>query len=107
LDYVAAAVGDYLTACASQLRARQIAPSIDAVGAALDTYNAELAAVRTEGLTHSLSAEAAERFYALGFALEQMRQDLKDLARCVTEWAEHRTRATGLPKEQALTRVGP
>ena len=29
-----------------------------------------------------------ERFFALGFALEQMRQNLNDLERCVTEWSD-------------------
>jgi hypothetical protein len=107
LDQVAAAICDYLSACASQLRARQIEPSIDAVGVALDAYNAELAKIREEGLTRGLSAEAAERFFALGFALEQMRQDLKDLERCETEWAERPTRAADQPKVQAFTRAGP
>jgi uncharacterized membrane protein YgaE (UPF0421/DUF939 family) len=101
LDYVATSVSDCLNACACQLRARQIAPSLDAVGAALDAYNADIVTVRNEGLTRGLSADAVERFFALGFALEQMRQNLKDLARCVTEWAEHPTaRGTGELKEQ-------
>jgi len=32
--------------------------------------------------------DVAERFFALGFSLEQMRQNLKDLERCVTNWAD-------------------
>jgi hypothetical protein len=32
--------------------------------------------------------DVAERFFALGFSLEQMRQNLKDLERCVTAWAD-------------------
>jgi len=28
-----------------------------------------------------------ERFFALGFSLEQMRQNLRDLERCISEWA--------------------
>ena len=51
-------------------------------------YAAEVASVRSEGLTHGLPGDAAERFFALGFSLEQMRQDLKDLERCVAEWSE-------------------
>jgi uncharacterized membrane protein YccC len=95
LDHAAAAVGDYLSACAGELRARQIAPSLDTVGAALDAYNAEVATVRKEGLTRNLSADAVERFFALGFALVQLRQNLKDLARCISEWTAHQT--TGDP----------
>ena len=30
---------------------------------------------------------AAERFYAVGFTLEQMRQNLGDLDRCIAEWS--------------------
>ena len=51
-------------------------------------YATEIASVRSEGLTHGLPGDAAERFFALGFSLEQMRQDLKDLERCVAEWSE-------------------
>jgi hypothetical protein len=39
-------------------------------------------------LTRVLPGDAAERFFALGFALEQMRQNLNDLGRCVAEWSE-------------------
>jgi hypothetical protein len=43
--------------------------------------------VRREGLTRELSTDAVERLFALGFTLEQMHQHLRDLARCVTEFA--------------------
>ena len=33
-------------------------------------------------------ALVTENFFALGFALEQMRHNLRDLHRCVTEWAQ-------------------
>jgi hypothetical protein len=29
-----------------------------------------------------------ERFFAFGFSLEQMRQNLKDLERCAAEWSD-------------------
>jgi hypothetical protein len=44
--------------------------------------------VRSEGLTRGLPGDVVERFFALGFVLEQMRQNLKDLERRVTEWSE-------------------
>jgi hypothetical protein len=44
--------------------------------------------LRSEGLTRGLPGDVTERFFALGFSLEQMRQNLKDLERCVAEWAE-------------------
>jgi hypothetical protein len=58
------------------------------VQTALQAYAAEVAAVRAEGLIRGQPGDVAERFFALGFSLEQMRQNLKDLERCVAEWAE-------------------
>ena len=46
-------------------------------------------------LTRGLSAESAEHVFALGFALEQMRQNLEDLERCVREWSDERKPAVG------------
>jgi hypothetical protein len=43
--------------------------------------------VRRDGLIRGLPGDAAERFFALGFSLEQMRQNLLDLDRCVAEWS--------------------
>jgi len=67
---------------------------------ALAAYGAEIALLRREGLTRSLPGDVAERFFALGFALEQMRSNCKDLERCVAEWA-------GLPVEAAGNRTRP
>ena len=58
------------------------------VRTALQLYAGEVAALRGEGLTRGLPGDVAERFFALGFVLEQMRQNLRDLERCVSEWAE-------------------
>ncbi len=87
LARVGEAFADYLRASAAALRAGRGPPPLDAVEQALDAYAAEIAALRREGLTRSLSGEAAERLFALGFALEQMHQNFKDLERCVAEWA--------------------
>ena len=54
--------------------------------------------VRSEGLTRGLPGDAAERFFALGFSLEQMRQNLKDLERCVAEWSERTLGGHGRPR---------
>ncbi len=88
LAQCAAAFTDYLSASGDALRLRRAPPSLDAVEAALDAYEAAIAALRRDGLTRSLSGDAAERLFAIGFALEQMHQNFKDLARCVAEWAE-------------------
>jgi uncharacterized membrane protein YccC len=81
-----AALADYLGASAAALRGRH-PPLLAVVESALDAYAAETAALRREGLTQNLPGDAAERLYALGFAFEQMRNNLKDLERCVAEWS--------------------
>jgi hypothetical protein len=88
LDKVSDAVVTYLRSAAASLRTRGNSPSSSPVDEALQLYAAEVAALRSEGLTRVLPGDAAERFFALGFALEQMRQNLNDLGRCVAEWSE-------------------
>lgn len=78
----------YLHSVAAALRVRADSPASSPIDLALQVYAAEVAAVRSEGLTHGLPGDVVERFFALGFVLEQMRQNLKDLERCVTEWSE-------------------
>ena len=87
LENVGVALADYLRAIGAALQAGRWPPSLKAVETALDAYVTEIAAVRRDGLTRSLASDAVERFFALGFALEQMHNNLKDLERCVTEWA--------------------
>jgi uncharacterized membrane protein YccC len=87
-----AAFADYLRASGTALLAGRGPPSLDSVESALDAFSGEMAALRREGLTRSLAADAAEHFFAIGFVLEQMHNNVKDLERCVAEWA-------GSPKE--------
>jgi len=91
VTHVADAGADYLSACAGALRTRRPPPPRDALAAAFDSYHGEVCTIRNLGLTRALGAEAAERFFALGFALEQMRENFRDLERCVTEWADAST----------------
>jgi uncharacterized membrane protein YccC len=88
LTQVAAAIGEFLRASGAALLARRLPPRLDGVESALDSYAAAIGAVRNDGSTRCLPAEVTERFFALCFALEQMRHDLHDLHRCVTEWAQ-------------------
>jgi hypothetical protein len=88
LAEVAAALGDFLRASAAALLARHLPPDIDGVESALDSCAAAVATVRDNGLTRCLSTEETERFFALCFGLEQMRHNLRDLHRCVAEWAQ-------------------
>jgi hypothetical protein len=87
LAQAGAALSDYLRASRMALLARRGPPSRDAMESALQAYAAEVHALRADGLTRDLPGDAAERFFALGFALEQMRDNLKDLQRCVADWA--------------------
>jgi hypothetical protein len=88
LARISDAIGTYLRAVAAVLRTGSGSPSTSPIDLALQAYAAEVAAIRREGLTQGLPGDVAERFFALGFALEQMRQDLKDLERCAAGWSE-------------------
>ncbi|MBV9561120.1 MAG: FUSC family protein [Bradyrhizobium sp.] len=81
-------IAHYLRASATALRNGAAPPPIFPVDAAVKAYGAEVACVRSEGLTRSLSGEGAERFFALGFSLQQMRENLGDLERVVAEWSD-------------------
>jgi uncharacterized membrane protein YccC len=88
LSDVSKAIVDYMRAAAIALRSGSGAVDIQPVDAALQAYAAEVAALRSEGLIRGVPVDVAERFFALGFSLEQMRQNLNDLDRCHAEWCE-------------------
>ena len=69
------------------LREQKRPPPLGPVEAAFQGYIEELSAVRREGLTRNMNSETAERFFALGFALEQLREHLLEVQRVVSEWA--------------------
>jgi uncharacterized membrane protein YccC len=88
LRLVAEACTNYMRASSAALLARENPPPLDAVRLALETYAVEIATVRTEGLTRALPGDAMEHFFAVGFALDQIHQNFRDLERCVKEWAQ-------------------
>ncbi len=88
LEAVTRTVADYLADSGTALRARRLPPPRAAADAALDAYMAQLSALRAAGATRDLSVEAIERVFTLSFAFEQIRKNLDDLQRCVSEWAE-------------------
>ena len=92
LARVGAAFTTYLRAIGAALQLGRQPPPLADMESAFDAYAAEVAAIRREGLTRNLPGDAAERFFALGFALEQMRNNFMDLQRWVAESA-------GLSKE--------
>ncbi|HZZ88131.1 MAG TPA: FUSC family protein [Caulobacteraceae bacterium] len=80
-----AEVGRYLVDCGQALRTRRAPPVF--AESALDAFAAEVAAMREEGLTRTLSTNELEQLFALGFAFQELRQNLADLQRCVRDWA--------------------
>ena len=87
LTRVGADASDFLRRNASALALRRSAPSLQAVEASLQAFDAAVSALRGEGVTRSLSSGEVERLFALGFALEQLHRNFADLARCVQEYA--------------------
>ena len=88
LTDLATVIGDFLRASGTALRARRPAPCIDGVEAALLSYTAAIAIIRQEGMTRCLPSDVTERFFALCFALEHIGHNLRELHRCVAEWAQ-------------------
>ena len=87
LEQIEASGRDFLRACGVALRDQKPPPPLDAVEHAFRDYIEEFGAVRYEGLTRDMKSEAAERFFALGFALEQLREHMFEVHRVVGEWA--------------------
>jgi uncharacterized membrane protein YccC len=80
-------IRETLTVLADALEKRlPPAPSEKATNA-LDACAQAIAALRSEGLTRPLSSDEVEQLFALGFAFEELRQNLTDLERCVRDWA--------------------
>ncbi|MBK3661501.1 FUSC family protein [Bradyrhizobium diazoefficiens] len=88
LAEVSAAIVRFLKSAAEAIREGAGAPPIHPVHVALQHYAEAVAAVRQDGLIRGHASDTAERFFALGFSLEQMHQNLCDLDRVVGEWSE-------------------
>ncbi len=87
LHRVADAARDFLNDSATALHERNVPPPLDGYEVALTAYTVEVEAVRSEGLTLPLTANEVEPLFALGFTLEQLRQNFIDLQRCVQDYA--------------------
>ena len=77
------AATNYLRQISTALIARRTPPALDALDEALGGYTAAIEALRSEGLTRKLLGDVVERIFTLHFALEQLRQNFRDLERCV------------------------
>ena len=89
LQQISTPATDFLHAAATALRARMPPPPLDAIETAFGAYTNEFGEIRHAGLTRDMTSEAAERLFALGFALEQMREHLGEVHRVVGEWANN------------------
>jgi uncharacterized membrane protein YccC len=98
LAEIGASASDYLRASAGALTSRRSPPPLDRVEAALAAYASEMTAIRDQGLTRSLPSGEVERLFTLGFALQQLREDLAELADCLQDWArDHQHPVTSAP----------
>ncbi|MBR0707668.1 FUSC family protein [Bradyrhizobium liaoningense] len=88
LNEVSTVIARFLRSAAAALREGAGAPPIHPVHVALQHYAEAVASVRHDGLIRGHPGDTAERFFALGFSLEQMHQNLCDLDRVVGEWSE-------------------
>ncbi len=85
IEQIAASAAAFAEGCGKALLSGG-PPRLDAFEKALAAYEAEIAAMRREGLTQSLAGEEVECLFAQGFALEQLHQDLKDLSRWIADF---------------------
>jgi uncharacterized membrane protein YccC len=83
----------YLHESAVCLLAHRDAPPLNSFEQAMDEYSAGIDLLRGAGLTRALPSDVVERIFALGFALEQLRWNLRDLRRAVAEAAHSPIRA--------------
>jgi uncharacterized membrane protein YgaE (UPF0421/DUF939 family) len=74
-----AALGPLLAAFGAALVARVQPPALAEVEAALDGYAAAIAGLRSDGVMRALPGTSVAQPFALGFALDQLGQDVRDL----------------------------
>jgi uncharacterized membrane protein YccC len=96
LTDIASTGGAFLSGLARAFATRSLPPPLADFDAALRAYHAGIAALRQEGAFRGLPADAPGRVFALGFALDQLRQNTADLADRAREFARD-TKAGPLP----------
>lgn len=78
------AATDYLQRASAALTRRRPPPSVNATEEALRDYTAAMAELRSAGLTRTPPGEVLEHVFILGFALDQLHRNFRDLARCLS-----------------------
>jgi uncharacterized membrane protein YccC len=94
LAQVGVSASNYLNVAADALADRRPPPPLAGIDGSLKAFVDALTSLRREGLTRTLSSGDVERLFALGFALEQFQEHVRDLARCIEEWAQISMRRT-------------
>ncbi len=84
---VASAGSAVLRGLAEAFATRTRPPSLEGLDAALRTYHMGIAALREEGVLRVMKGEDTSRVFAVGFALDQFRQNLGDLTDRAAEFA--------------------
>lgn len=79
--------GVWLRGLSEAFATRSPPPPLDNFDEALRAYRSEIAALRQDGTLRALPAESVGRIFALGFALEQLRENAGDLANRAAEFA--------------------
>ncbi|MGA2126599.1 MAG: FUSC family protein [Xanthobacteraceae bacterium] len=87
LAQVATTAAEYLRRSGEALRGRRDPPPLEPAEAALAGCAEAFEAVRRDGLTRDLPVDTVERIFALGFTLDQLLQNFRDLQRCVRDAA--------------------
>jgi hypothetical protein len=87
---IAAALSAAFTGIGAALAGRSAPPDLPAAAEALASFEAELAALRRDGVTRALPEEAVQRLFGLAFGLEQIGRNLDELAGRTRELAERR-----------------
>jgi hypothetical protein len=82
-----AALLEFLRGGSAALLARGAPPSLEPTEAALRNYAAAMDGLWSNETIRALAAEEAGRIFALRFGLEQLGQDLRDLANRIGELA--------------------
>jgi len=84
---VADAAAAHLRDLAKAFGQRSVPPEPEAVRTTLAAYDAEVGRIRAEGLFVALPTEEVEKLFSLGFALDQIVQDLNHLGACCAQYA--------------------
>jgi len=82
---VMSAIAAILHAIGNSIANHEATPSLEEVDSAFAQYAATVAEMRRKGLTRQMSDEALGRLFGQAFALEQLHQNLKDLAERTAE----------------------